>query len=65
LIIVRNQNTTIDAARRVVENLQGVGATILGAVLNGINIKESYYSDYRQYYSSYYATAKKDVNRQS
>ena len=59
LVVVRNQNTTMDAARHVVENLQAVGATILGAVLNGINIKEAYYSDYRHYYSSYYATAKR------
>jgi Mrp family chromosome partitioning ATPase len=64
LVVVRNQNTTMDAARHVVESLQAVGATILGAVLNGININEAYYSNYRHYYSSYYAAAKNDLNRQ-
>jgi polysaccharide biosynthesis transport protein len=63
LVVVRNQNTTTDAARHVVEGLQAVGASILGIVINGINIKDAYYSDYRHYYSSYYAAAKKDANR--
>jgi Mrp family chromosome partitioning ATPase len=64
LLVVRNQNTTTDAACHVVERLQAVGATILGAVLNGINIQDPYYSDYRHYYSSYYAAAQKNDGRQ-
>lgn len=63
LVVVRNQNTTTDAACHTVEGLQAVGASILGIVINGINIKDAYYSDYRHYYSSYYASVKKDANR--
>jgi polysaccharide biosynthesis transport protein len=64
VVVVHNQNTTKDAARHVVEGLQAVGATILGAVLNGINIKDPYYSEYRHYYSSYYAAAQKNTERE-
>ena len=59
LLVVRSQSTTTDATRHVVERLHAVGAHILGAVLNGINIKDPDYSDYRQYYASYYASAQK------
>jgi succinoglycan biosynthesis transport protein ExoP len=59
LLVVRSQSTTADATRHVVDRLHAVGAHILGAVLNGINIKDPDYSDYRQYYASYYATAQK------
>jgi polysaccharide biosynthesis transport protein len=62
LLVVRNQNTTTEAACHVIERLQVVGAPILGVVLNGINIRDPYYSDYRQYYSSYYSAAQKDRN---
>jgi receptor protein-tyrosine kinase len=67
LLVLRDQSTSTDAARHVVEHLQVVGAHILGAVLNGINIRDPYYADYRQYYSSYYAAAQKghqDVGKQ-
>ena len=59
LLVLRSQNTTTDAARHVVERLQVVGARILGVVLNGINIRDPDYSDYRKYYTSYYAAAHK------
>jgi Mrp family chromosome partitioning ATPase len=58
LVVVRNQNTSTETARHVMERLQAVGARILGTVLNGINIRDPYYADYRQYYSSYYAAQK-------
>jgi Mrp family chromosome partitioning ATPase len=61
---LRNQSTSTDAARHVVERLQAVGAQILGAVLNGINIQEPYYDDYRHSYSSYYAAAQKEAEGQ-
>jgi succinoglycan biosynthesis transport protein ExoP len=64
LLALRNQSTSTDAARHVVERLQAVGAQILGAVLNGINIQEPYYDDYRHSYSSYYAAAQKEAEGQ-
>jgi succinoglycan biosynthesis transport protein ExoP len=63
LLVVRNQNTSVDTVRHLVESLQAVGAPILGTVLNAIDIQHPYYSDYRHYYSSYYTSAQKDVNR--
>jgi polysaccharide biosynthesis transport protein len=64
VVVVHNQNTTENAARHVVEGLQAVGATILGAVLNGINLQDPYYSAYRHYYASYYAAAQKNTERE-
>jgi polysaccharide biosynthesis transport protein len=57
LLVLRNQSTTTDSAQRVIERLQAVGARILGAVLNGINVRDPDYADYRHYYSSYHAAA--------
>jgi polysaccharide biosynthesis transport protein len=64
LLVVRNRNTTTDTARHVLERLQAVGSPILGVVLNGINIQDPYYADYRSYYSSYYAAAQKNADRE-
>jgi capsular exopolysaccharide synthesis family protein len=64
LVVVRNQRTTADSARHVIERLQAVGASILGVVLNGINIQDPYYADYRHYYSSYYAAVQKEADSQ-
>jgi Mrp family chromosome partitioning ATPase len=61
LLVVRNQITAADAARHVVERLQTVGASILGVVLNGINVQDPYYAGYRRYYSSYYTEAQKNA----
>ncbi len=64
LLVVRNQNTTTDAVRHVVDRLQAVGAPIVGAVLNGINLRDPYYADYRHYYASYHAAAQQDAEPQ-
>jgi succinoglycan biosynthesis transport protein ExoP len=65
LVVLRNQSTTTDAARHVVERLHAVGAPILGAVLNGIDVRDPDYTDYRAYYSSYYASAQRDSRKRS
>jgi polysaccharide biosynthesis transport protein len=65
LVVLRNQSTTGEAARHVVERLQTVGARILGAVLNGIDVRDPDYTDYRAYYSSYYASAQRDARKRS
>jgi Mrp family chromosome partitioning ATPase len=64
LLVLRNQSTTADSAQRVIERLQAVGARILGAVLNGINIRDPDYADYRHYYSSYHAAAQNREQKQ-
>jgi Mrp family chromosome partitioning ATPase len=63
-LVVRNQSTTTDSAQRVIERLHAVGARILGVVLNGINIRDPDYADYRNYYSSYHAAAQKRERKQ-
>ena len=63
LLVVREHNTSTDTVRHVVERLQAVGAPILGAVLNGINMQDPYYAAYRNYYSSYYAAAQREEER--
>lgn len=60
LLVLRGQRTTSEAARRVIERLEGVGARILGAVLNAVDLGDPDYADYRSYYTSYYATAQAD-----
>ena len=53
VVIIRSGDTSRDIVRNGVEQLKGVNATILGAVLNGVNMgKDSYY--YYQYYYYYY-----------
>ncbi len=56
LLIVHGQKTTAFAARRAVEQLESVGAPILGVVLNGVNIKDPEYVDYRSYFPAYFST---------
>lgn len=60
LLVVRGQETTAEAARRVVEGLEGVRAHILGVVLNGVDMRNPDYSDYRSYYKSYYGEAQRE-----
>ncbi len=53
VVIIRSGDTSRDIVRNGVEQLRGVNATILGAVLNGVNMgKDGYY--YYQYYYYYY-----------
>lgn len=60
LLVVRGQETTAEAARRVVEGLEGVRAHILGVVLNGVDMRNPDYADYRSYYKSYYGEAQRE-----
>jgi exopolysaccharide transport family protein len=54
VVIIRSGDTSMDIVRNGVEQLEGVNATILGAVLNGVNMrKDGYY--YYQYYYYYYS----------
>ena len=51
VVIIRSEDTSRDIVRNGVEQLKGVNATILGAVLNGVNMgKDSYYYQYYYYY---------------
>lgn len=53
VILVIQSGTPRDAARKASANLLAVGATILGTVLNNVNIHSSDYSYYYRYHYQY------------
>jgi capsular exopolysaccharide synthesis family protein len=56
LLVFHGQKTTSRAARQAVERLDSIGATLLGVILNGVDIRNPDYVDYRSYYPTYYAS---------
>lgn len=66
LVVVRAGETPREIVQNGVENLRGVNANILGAILNGVNMGKDGY-DYYQYYYYYYGEdekkSKKDRSR--
>jgi polysaccharide biosynthesis transport protein len=63
ILVVKPGLTKISAARHAVEQLQGVGANIVGVVLNEVDFKQaryrySYYKGYYQNYEKYYGEEK-------
>lgn len=53
LLVFNSEQTGIDSARRTVERLEALGAKLIGVVLNGIDISNPDYADFRTYYPSY------------
>ena len=62
LLVFHGQKTTTAAARRAVERLENVGAPLLGAILNGVDIRNPDYVEYRSYYPSYYASVREEAD---
>jgi hypothetical protein len=56
VMVFHGQRTTAQAARQAVERLDSIGATLLGVILNGVDIRNPDYADYRSYYPTYYAS---------
>jgi polysaccharide biosynthesis transport protein len=56
LMVFHAQKTSAHAARQAVERLDSIGATMLGVILNGVDIRNPDYVDYRSYYPTYYAS---------
>jgi polysaccharide biosynthesis transport protein len=56
LLVFHAQKTSANAARQAVERLDSIGATMLGVILNGVDIRNPDYVDYRSYYPTYYAS---------
>ncbi|MGH9970463.1 MAG: GumC family protein [Pyrinomonadaceae bacterium] len=50
LMIVRGPKSPRQVARYSIQSLDGVGAPILGVVLNAVNVRSNDYSYYRKYY---------------
>lgn len=66
LLVFHGQKTTAQAARVAVERLDSISATLLGVILNGVDIRNPEYADYRSYYPTYYASMQEELreNRQ-
>jgi succinoglycan biosynthesis transport protein ExoP len=60
VLVFNGQKTTSPSARRALERLDKVGARMLGVILNGIDIRDPEYFDYRSYYPSNYASVEDD-----
>ncbi|HWO40415.1 MAG TPA: polysaccharide biosynthesis tyrosine autokinase [Candidatus Eisenbacteria bacterium] len=61
VLVFHGQKTTTPTARRAVERLEHLGAPLLGVILNGIDIRDPDYADYRSYYPAYYATVQSEA----
>ena len=66
LLVFHGQKTTAQSARQAVERLDSIHATLLGVILNGVDIRNPDYVDYRSYYPSYYESMQEEMkgNRQ-
>jgi Mrp family chromosome partitioning ATPase len=60
LLVFNSHKTTTTAGRKAVERLESVGAPIVGVILNGVDIRNPDYADYRSYYPSYYASVQEE-----
>jgi capsular exopolysaccharide synthesis family protein len=56
LLVFHAQKTSAHAARQAVERFDSIGAATLGVILNGVDIRNPDYVDYRSYYPTYYAS---------
>ena len=63
ILVVASEASSRPAVQRAIDQLAGVGGTIIGAVLNKVDLKRnSYY--YSQYYGEYYRSYYADVEPQ-
>ena len=65
LMVFHGQKTTVQAARRAVERLDSINATLLGVILNGVDIRNPDYVDYRSYYPTYYASMQEELQNKA
>ena len=57
LVVMRHDHTDKDVARRALQRLSSVGARLVGAVLNGVDMQKAYNREYyygRFFYGAYY-----------
>jgi polysaccharide biosynthesis transport protein len=60
LLVFHGQQTTTPRARRALERLESIGAPIIGVVLNGVDMRNPDYVDYRTYYGAYHAAVEEE-----
>ena len=66
LFVIRHDATDKEVVRRAVSRLEAVGARVVGAVLNGVDMSKSYNRDYyygRYYYGQYYGQEAEETQR--
>jgi polysaccharide biosynthesis transport protein len=61
LLVLHGQKTTTPKARRAAERLESIGAPILGVILNGVDMRNPDYVDYRTYYGAYHAAVEEEA----
>ncbi|MCA9329638.1 capsular biosynthesis protein, partial [Candidatus Saccharibacteria bacterium] len=54
LLVVKGASTPRKVVRDATNRLRSVGANVLGAVLNNVDVKSGDYYYYNRYYSMYY-----------
>ena len=60
LLVLHGQKTTTPKARRAVDRLESIGAPILGVILNGVDMRNPDYVDYRTYYGAYHPAVEEE-----
>jgi succinoglycan biosynthesis transport protein ExoP len=68
LLVISSESTTRQSLKRAVDQLTGVGAKVLGVILNRVDMdRHSYYygQHYGEYYRSYYAAPQEAVGREA
>ena len=58
LLVLHGQKTTKQAARLATEQLESVRAPMLGVILNGVDIRDPEYVDYRSYFPAYFSSVR-------
>jgi hypothetical protein len=58
LLVFHGQKTTKQAARLATEQLESMRAPILGVILNGVDIRDPEYVDYRSYFPAYFSSVR-------
>ena len=56
LLVFHGNKTTKHAARLATEQLESLRAPIIGVILNGVNIRDPEYVDYRSYFPAYFSS---------
>ena len=52
LLVMRGAQTPRAAARRVVDRLESLNSTVLGVILNGVDLDDPDFADYQRYYAA-------------
>lgn len=63
ILVFHGKKTTRASARQAMERLEAVRAPILGAILNGVNLRNPDYAYYRFYYGSDYGMFRENIHR--